>query len=263
MDPFIVKLIITFIVASIWIPTTTLIAERFGTKIGGVLTGLPGTALIALFFIGWTQSPVAAAQATTIMPLAFAGSCAFIALYCAWVKKGFWRAVAIALVAWLLIGYGALSRPLNFKYTLLVFALFLLASYYYLEKVLHLPAPPTKKIKYRPGQILFRALLTGSIITFAVVMAKVGGPLMGGLFASFPAIFLSTMIISYQARGAAFSAALMKVTGLTGSFNVVVYAVAVYYLYPTQGIIYGTLVSFLIALASGYVTYLFAKKKMI
>jgi len=68
MDPFIIKLIISFFVGAIWITSVTVISEKLGTKIGGVLGGLPSTCLIALFFIGWTQSPEVASHATIIMP---------------------------------------------------------------------------------------------------------------------------------------------------------------------------------------------------
>ena len=34
------------------------------------------------------------------------------------------------------------------------------------------------------------------MIAFAVIMSKVGGSILGGIFASFPAVFISTLVIS-------------------------------------------------------------------
>ena len=63
MDPFVLKLVLTAFVGGSWVVLSTIIAERAGTKLGGVIAGLPSSSLIAFLFIGWTQSPQAAAQA--------------------------------------------------------------------------------------------------------------------------------------------------------------------------------------------------------
>jgi hypothetical protein len=263
MYPFILKLILTFIIGGIWITFATVLAEKWGTKLGGIIGGLPSTIVIGLFFIGWTQTAEVAAEATLIIPFIVGGNCVFVALYGFFVCSGFYRATFLSLLFWAVFAFVSLFVPLTFVLSLLVFVFLFLISYYIMEKKLYLKSVAKKIIHYTPLQLLFRALFSGGILVFAVFIAKVGGPVFGGMFSAFPAVFISTIIISYYAHGAAFSAILMKVMGLLGSFNVVVYAVAVYFFYPTLGIIYGTLVSFLIALLSGYVTYIFAKKKMI
>ena len=81
MDPFIIKLILSFFIGAIWITSVTIISEKLGTKIGGVLGGLPSTCLIALFFIGFTQSPSIASQATSIMPFVNGVDAMFIVVF--------------------------------------------------------------------------------------------------------------------------------------------------------------------------------------
>ena len=45
---FVIKVLISFVVAGIWIAGATLLAERFGSKIGGLITNLPSNILISL-----------------------------------------------------------------------------------------------------------------------------------------------------------------------------------------------------------------------
>jgi len=46
-----------FIVGATWITTATILAEKIWFEIGGVITGIPSTTVLSLFFIGLTQSP--------------------------------------------------------------------------------------------------------------------------------------------------------------------------------------------------------------
>ena len=81
IDIFILKLILSFIVGSIWITLATIIAEKFGTKLGGVIAGLPSTVVIALFFIGWTQTPLIASQSTSMVPIVMGIGALFVMIY--------------------------------------------------------------------------------------------------------------------------------------------------------------------------------------
>src|SRR5579862_5879149 len=78
---FLFKLALTFLVGSLWLTGATILAERFGSKIGGVIAGMPSTIVIALFFIGWTQTPLAASQATVVVPLVMGIDGLFIITY--------------------------------------------------------------------------------------------------------------------------------------------------------------------------------------
>lgn len=52
LDIYIIyKIIISFFVAGIWISAATLLAEKFGSKIGGLIANLPSNILISLLFI--------------------------------------------------------------------------------------------------------------------------------------------------------------------------------------------------------------------
>src|SRR3989338_7591097 len=85
MDLFFVKLILSFIVGGSWLAFTLWISEKFGSKIGGIIIGLPSTTLVSLLFIAWTQDSSAAVAAVVIIPAVTAVSLifsyAFVALY--------------------------------------------------------------------------------------------------------------------------------------------------------------------------------------
>jgi hypothetical protein len=115
-------------------------------------------------------------------------------------------------------------------------------------------------MNYSPLQILGRAFFSGMIIAFAVFMSKVGGPIFGGIFSAFPAVFISILIISYKSRGMDFSRAMTKPLMTTGMLAVVVYGAAVRYLYPSFGLITGTLGAYVLSLGGAYISYVIFQK---
>ncbi len=263
VDAFTVKLILAFIVGATWITGATIIAERFGSKIGGVISGLPSTSVLALFFIGWTQTPLVAAAATNTIPAIMGLDAFFVASFIFLSKNKLLISVGLSLLVWFLAAMIFVLFGLNnFGLSLLIFAVFFVVSYILGEKIINVKSQGRRKMIYTPGQIIFRAGLTGSIVSFAVIMTKLGGPVVGGVFASFPAIMTSTMIITKLAHGRDFSVAVMKVMMVSGSFNCVIYTTLVGLFYPTLGLITGTISAFAISLFTGFLTYLVVNKKM-
>ena len=50
-DIFFLKFALSIIIGGAWIALATVLAEKFGTKLGGVIAGLPSMTAAALFFI--------------------------------------------------------------------------------------------------------------------------------------------------------------------------------------------------------------------
>lgn len=264
MDIFYLKLVLAFIVGAFWITGATIIAERFGSKIGGVITGIPSTVVLALFFIGWTQSSQIAKDATTIIPAIMGLDTLFTAIYILLSKYKLYISIGVPLLAWFGSSFiFVILKFNNFPLSLFIFTLLFIASYILSEKVVRVKSAGQRKMVLTCKQVGFRALLSGTIIAFTVIMTKIGGAILGGMFASFPAIMLSTMIITHTTHGRAFSVAVMKVVMISGGVNVVVYATSVRYLYPLFGIFTGTLYAFLISLLSSFFVYQFVNRKMI
>lgn len=259
---FLIKLLISFFIGAFWATFSTIIADKYGSKIGGLLAGLPSTVLFSLFFIAWTQSPKIAYQSTTVMPAVSAGSALFILTYLIFAKKGFWFALTLAIFAWLGVSTLILLLKLqNFYLAVIIYLFVLLFCFFIIEKLLKLPSQKGKKIKYTPGSLIFRAVFSGLIISGAGLIAKIGGPTVGGIFSTFPAMFLSTLVITYFSIGTLFSAATMKSSLISGS-SVVVYIIFVRFSYLHYNLIIGTIIPTLISFTYGYLLYRFVISKI-
>jgi hypothetical protein len=263
MDIFYIRLILSFILGAAWITSATVLAEKFGSKIGGVITGIPSTAVLSLFFIGLTQSPEFAVQSSVVVP-AIMGVCAlFCAIYILLSKQKLLLSLALPLITWFVLSFLMVIFKLNSLATsLVIFTILYTLAIFLVAKYANILSVTGKKMSYSFGQISFRAILSGTIIAGAVLASKFGGPILGGVFASFPAIMLSTMIITYLTQGRNFSNSIIKIVMISGSFNVVVYVLAVRLTYPLLSLYLGTLTSFLISVFSSYLTYRFINKRL-
>lgn len=264
MDPtFWLKLSLGFLVGSLWITLTTLSAERFGSKVGGLIGGLPSTVVIALLFIGITQSPEIAAQTTTVMPLAQGLNGLFIITFIYFIQRGLWVALFSSLLLWFF--QSTLLYLLDIQYfwvSLLGCLILLVFCYLASEKWMKIPSQSKLVVSYPPSQLVLRALFGGAVIAFAIYMGKFGGPLLGGIFSSFPAMFLSTLVITFISAGPGFSRSVGKSLLVSGLVNVPFYEIMVRYLYPAIGLGFGTLLALLFSMLTGYLTFLFMKTRL-
>ena len=264
MDPaFWLKLSLSFIVGSLWVTLTTLSAERFGSKVGGLLGGLPSTVVIALLFIGFTQSPQVAAQATTVMPLAQGLNGLFVLTFMIMVRRGLWLAILSSMLVWLV--QSTLLYMLDIQalwISLMGWLVLFFFCYWVLEKRMKVPSQGTVMVSYPPARIMWRALFGGGVIAFAVFMGKLGGPLLGGIFGSFPAMFLSTLVITCNSSGADFSRSVGKSLLISGLINVPLYEIAVRLLYPAIGLGFGTVIALIFSMGTGYLTFRLMKARL-
>lgn len=260
-ESFYFLLVLSFLVGSIWVTLTSVAAERFGSKIGGLIGGLPSTAIVSFFFIGLTQSPQTASQATAVFPLAYSITGLFLVFYALLSRKQFIAPFIGSLLIWFSLSALIILFDIDsFFISLLAYGFVFSISYYVLEKRLKIPSKGRIRIKYSTLQILGRAVFSGSIITFAVFMSKAGGPIFGGIFSAFPAVFISILIISYKSGGLDFSRAMTKPLMTTGMLTVVAYGTAVRYLYPGFGLITGTVAAYIISLLGARISYVIFQK---
>jgi len=150
----------------------------------------------------------------------------------------------------------------HFWVSLLGWLFLLVFCYLVVDKRMKISSHGRLTISYPPSQLVWRALFGGGIISLAVFMGKIGGPLLGGIFGSFPAMFLSTLVITYNSAGPGFSRSVGKSLLISGLINVPLYEIMVRFLYPTVGLGIGTALALLFSLCTGYLTFVFMKKRL-
>ncbi len=241
------QLVLSVVVAGIWITLATMVSERMGTKAGGMIGNLPSTILTSLLFIGITQTPSFAAEATASVPLGMFLSTLFLFVFITLASNGIWIALAAGLTVWTLLAIAAsFFQDAGRIAWILLYFFGAIGTYLLAEKVLKIPSMGRIKRRYSAGQILFRALFAGSVVGASVLIARTGSAFWAGLFASFPAMMLSAMVILSLSAGFAFAQATGKVM-LLASTNIVIYSFVAGALFPVLGIWWGTLVSYLVS----------------
>jgi hypothetical protein len=255
------KILLSFLTGGALVAGCTLAAERFGTNVGGVVGGFPSTIAVTLLFVAIVISPQAAAEATDMVPLVLAFNAALLVCFAATVRRGLLLGIATALSLWGVLVLGALALgATDFTGSILVFVPSLLLGHHILHKRLRVPVCGGQRVPLTAVAVLARAVFSGTVIAAAVWLSKICGPVVGGVFSVFPAVFVTTLIIASRSRGAEFARALTRPLLVSGMINVAVYALAVRYLYPSWGTVAGTAGAFLVAGLTAYGTYVFVQR---
>ncbi|MBI5553324.1 MAG: DUF3147 family protein [Candidatus Diapherotrites archaeon] len=262
MDAFGLKLILSMVVGSLWIALTTVFAEKYGSKFGGWVSGLPLTYMITLFFIGWTQGTQTVSAVTAINPAMIGFIAVMVLTYILFLPRGFWTAISAGLLAWGLLSYSVIATSFDsLPYSLAIYLVLAGSTYWVVEKKWRIPSAHGKQMAYTIPILAERALLGGAIIGMAVLMTRIGGPIIGGVFSTFPVTVLGTALITFRAQGPEFSAAVLKAYIPSGT-SIVVYGVTAHYAFLALGIVGGTLISLLTSGACAYLSYRFIHHKM-
>jgi hypothetical protein len=260
-SPFALNLILAFAVGSLWVTAITVIAEKRGSMLGGILGGLPSTSAFSFLFIGINQSTDAAVQATTVFPLAFGVTCAYLFFYAFFTKKGFGRGIIISLLFWFGIsGLIVASGLEDFTFSLVSGVAISVLTYFLFVKTLKLPSLKGSKKNYGLQEVVLRGVGAGSLVLVSVLLSQIGGPILGGIAAAFPAVFTSTLIIMNYSKGTDFSRAMTKPLVLSGILTIIPFSVAVRFLYPSLGVWFGTLISYLLVAPLAILSFRLAKK---
>lgn len=258
---FFIKLILSFLVGSSYILFSTIASDKLGSKIGGLITGLPSTVLLGLLFIGWTQNPDASVEATTLIPAIIGVACLFLITYVFLIKRNVWVAIFASTLIWTFTAYLLMSSHItSFFVSLVIFLVFFLIAYFFVTHIFIIPSSKGNRIVYSPKILLLRGLLSGLIVSLSVISAKVGGPLLGGIISAFPATFGSTLIITYFAHGPTFSASVAK-NSLYAWVSTLIFLVVARYTINPIGILWGSLLALIVCYISAYFIYKYILRK--
>lgn len=244
---FIQQLLLSVLVAGVWISSATLLSERLGSRLGGMISNLPSTILVSLLFIGITQGEIFASQASVTVPLGMSISTLFLFTFILLIPKGLGWAVAGSLSLWvgLAVASSFFQDVGRISWTIIYFII-AISTWWIAEKVLGIPSMKKNANKFTVTKIIIRALFAGIVVAGAVLVGKTGNAFWTGLFSTFPAVMLSSMVILSLSAGIHFARALGKIM-LLASTNIVIYSFCVGYFFPLIGLGWGSLVSFVIA----------------
>jgi uncharacterized membrane protein (GlpM family) len=251
--------ILPFIISALVVIFITIIAEKYGTKTGGVLGTLPSTIIIAFLFIALDKGTQFAVQSVSVVPAEMGINLIFLLTFTLLSEKKLPTALIGSLLTWtactvLLYYINPNSILLSLGFYLLCFTV----TFLYLDQKKKITSHGTLKVRYTPLKLLSRSLIAGTVIAIAVTFSNLGTTI-SGIFSVFPAIFLSTMLISLREHGPMFTNAMAKGM-IYGSPSVVSYSIAIHYLYPSIGILLGTLGAFFLATTVTLILFLFRKK---
>jgi hypothetical protein len=263
IDPFYLKLMLGFVIGGAWITLSTIAAEKFGSKIGGLIGGLPSTIVVSFFFIAWTQGPAQVYDSTTFMPFAFAINIAYLIVYAVLSRRGLAAGVVGALAAWFILTAALIeSRLSSLPLAIAAWILAAVLGYYVVQFRLRIRSQSRVPIRYTPLQIAWRAAFSGAVISFAIVMSKVGGPAWGGIFSAFPAVYTSTLIITSRSVSVDFSRSLITPLLISGVVNPVVFGLVLRYIIFDFNLVTATALAYCASMVTAYLTYQFIKRRV-
>lgn len=252
----VLHLVLAFVVGGLWITTVTIVAERSGSTIGGIVGGFPSISVFSFLFIGINQSGVEAIHATTDFPLFVSFSGMFVFIYAIVSKRGFFVGLVSSFLAWFaLVTLVVLANFENFLAEVAGYALITLLTFLLFEKIVNRNLYGGARLHYSIVQIVLRSVVAGSIVALAVLSSQIGGPLFGGIFAAFPAVFTTTIWITSRSRGMEFSRGICEPLMISGTLISAPYGIAVRFLYPMLGVWLGTIASLASILPLVYIVF--------
>ena len=259
MDLFLVRLLLSFLIGGTWVTIITESTVKYGPRIGGLLAGFPSTVAFSLAFIGWTQSAATAVEATTALPLALAFTAAFPLVYAFLAKGGRFRfALAGSLAFWGIASFvlSAVSITLGADYRVSLVGFYVISTVFYITLARkQKPRVTGRPVRLTPFEWVWRFVLAGGIVVCAVLFSSTLGPLVGGVFASFPAIITSTIYIVKRVEGVEASRGIAVPVMISTLFTIVPYTAVVRYSFPILGVLFGTIAAYAVAIPLSFVAY--------
>lgn len=245
MDAFAARLLVSFVLGGVSVAAFTTIAERRGSRLGGLLLSFPVKVVISLALIGLNEGVPFAAEAAVAVPSGIAVNIVFLVATAFFVRRlRPWPALSCALAVWLLAGALAMLRPAwsplsSVAYWLVAAALGLLL----LGRIPGVRGERRSKRDPGPfglGGLVGRAAGAGTVVAASVVLAHYGGPFLGGLASVFPSGWITTMVILTRRHGPEFTAATVRVM-VMGSAAPALFGVTVALLTLPFGLLVGIL----------------------
>ncbi len=239
----ILQILLAFVIAGAWIATATWIAEKKGSRVGGLLVNLPSNLLVSLIFMAVLRSPDYAADAAAAVPIGMGINSVFLALFIWLVPSGLLRATVLSLLYWFCAAALISRVVLTPVQSLVLYAAIVVVTMVFIEKILRVRTPPQRKKTWSTWQFLLRAGFSGGLVASVVAVSLTASPWITGIFSTFPAVMMSSMVILTLTQGPDFARATGKIL-IVSSVNILVYSHIVQFAYPALGVVAGTLLAY-------------------
>lgn len=254
-DLFPLRLLLAFGSGWLVVATVTSIADAYGASRAGFVGGLPSTGAVSLLIIGATQSQSAAIQATTLLPLAFSVTFAFLLFYAIPRQTPFGQRMLVALVLWFLGSMLiALLAPDDFAFSL-AGSVVTSSVVFFVHRRIGIEDAPRVSARFSIGRMIWRGALGGCVVATVVTISALSGPLVAGVFAGAPAIWSSSLYATSRAHGVEFSRSLTKSFMKTGILTIIPFGVAARFLFSAIGIWWGTLLAYLVIFPAAWLAW--------
>lgn len=215
-----------FLAGGVFIAACSVVAEYFGPKVGGVVSGLPSTVAIALLVEALTVSPSEAVHVASRVPDGLALNCLLLGTFARMVSQGAVVAFTSAVGVWfvaalLLVSHG--HFPFGMGIGFLACALgagWGIAGHFQ-------GAGTTSRPKMNAVALAYRVGAGGTVVATSILVAQMGGALAGGLAASFPAASVTTLAIVSRSMGARFAGRMARPMMLSGALSILAFVAVV------------------------------------
>lgn len=253
---FLLKLLISFIISGSFAVFALWMSEKVGTKLGSIILSIPSTTAFSLLFIMWTQGVEVVTRAAVMSTASLGISFIFVIVFVNLLSRFKSFSLLISLFVWFISAVILSLFSLNIYSSSIIASILVVISFLFLGKI----KPSKTKIKSTMNRTLLRFFLVGSIVSLVIVIAKLISPEWGGIFASFPAVYVATFYIAIKDYGVNFSKSIAANT-VYAYLGFVSYPFAVYFLYPLYGIVLGTIGAYLVYLVVLYISNIIMSKK--
>lgn len=196
---------------------SSLIVERTGPFIGGMIATLPISAGPSYIFLALDHDSTFIAEAALTTLTANAATMMFVALYVRLAQSyGLMRCLVIGWTVWGLIMAAFSFVPWTMLSALMINGVAFGLSTYACRS--YLVAPKSGILKRGPWDIPMRALSVGSLVAVVIILGNLSGPQAAGIAAPFPIVMSSLAIMLQPRLGGQVSAATLanSLSGLAG-----------------------------------------------
>lgn len=223
----------------------SLIADRSGPRLAGILSGYPTGSAISLFFFGLQNGATFAANSAIFQMVGLIAMQFFLLVYYQVSKK---RNVLVSSFS-AIIGYFLCIGGLHLfefnKITAVLLPLLSVLVFNYLFRLIP-DVASHKKVKLTFTTALVRTTPAVLIILLITYIDNQVGPAWSGLFTAFPKTIFPLMLIVHITHGKSQAHTVLKNVP-QGIVSQVAFSITVAILYPILGIYWGTFIAFGVA----------------